>query len=150
MLVRDWMTTTLVTVSPTDTLLLAKSLMAQHNIRRLPVVAARRLVGILTDRDLRDYTPSHCTTLDIFELHYMLDKMTVGEVMSTHLYTLEPSSTMEEAARLMYERKIGGLPVVNDRTLVGIVTESDIFRMVGTQPATPSTTTAVTNATTER
>jgi acetoin utilization protein AcuB len=134
MLVRDWMTTTLVTVTPTDTLLNAKSLMAQHNIRRLPVIASGRLVGILTDRDLRDFTPSHCSTLDIYELHYMLDKMTVGEVMSTRLLTLAPSSSMEEAARLMYEKKIGGVPVVSDGALVGILTESDIFRMVGTHP----------------
>jgi acetoin utilization protein AcuB len=140
MLVKDWMSTKVITVSPEDNLLDVKNVMTLHGIRRIPVLKAGAIVGIISDRDLRDFTPSHCTGLDVMELQNKLYRMRVEDVMTTYPLVVTSTTTVEEAARLMYKRKIGGLPVIDGGKLVGIITESDVFRMVGASKAAETTT----------
>ncbi len=130
--VRDWMTREPITVDPKTTLPDAHRLMKDSHIRRLPVVERGKLVGIVTLGDVREAQPSAATTLSIFEMHYLLSKLTVGRIMTRHPIAIAPDATIREAARLMLEHKIGGLPVVEPDSgkLVGIITESDIFRIL--------------------
>ncbi|SDF43458.1 CBS domain-containing protein [Sporolituus thermophilus] len=129
MFVAKRMTPNPVTISPTATVADAFEIMRSHKFRRLPVVDKGRLVGIVTDRDLREVSPSPATTLSIFELNYLLAKMQVKEVMRTNVITIRDDATIEEAALLMYNNKIGGLVVVNAAgAVVGIITETDIFK----------------------
>jgi acetoin utilization protein AcuB len=127
MRVKDRMRETLLTVEPDAGLAEAADLIAKHEIRHLPVVKSGRLVGILTDRDIREAWPSQATSLAIREIRYKLDKVPVSEVMSAPVVTVAPRTPLSEAARLMHERKIGALPVVEGETLVGILTESDLI-----------------------
>jgi CBS domain-containing protein len=130
-LVKDWMTRNVVTISPETTLPEAHKLMTDQKIRRLPVVVEGRLVGIVTRGDVRGAEPSGATSLSIWEVNYLLAKLKIGELMTKHPATISPDETIGEAARLMLERKISGLPVVdNEQRVVGIITESDIFRLV--------------------
>jgi CBS domain-containing protein len=130
-LVKDWMTREVVTITPQVTLPEAHHLMTNHRIRRLPVVKEGRLVGIVTLGDVREAEPSNATTLSIWELNYLLAKLKIEEIMTHHSITISPDATIGEAAQVMLERKISGLPVVDSAgKLVGIITESDIFRLV--------------------
>jgi CBS domain-containing protein len=129
-LVRDWMTPDPITVDPQTTLPAAHKLMKESHVRRLPVVDKGHLVGIVTLGDLREASPTDATSLSIFELNYLLSHLTIEQIMTRDPYTLSPDTTIEAAARLMLEHKIGGLPVVDAGRLVGIITESDIFRML--------------------
>lgn len=129
-LVKDWMTPDPITIDPQTTLPEAHRLMKECNIRRLPVVANSRLVGIITLGDIREASPSNATSLSIYELHYLLSRLTVGEIMTRDPITITSDTSIEAAARLMLEHKIGGLPVVDGTRLVGIITESDIFRLL--------------------
>jgi CBS domain-containing protein len=109
----------------------AYNLMMKHGIRRLPVVEGDLLVGIVTLGDLREARPSSATSLSIYELNYLLGKLTVGQVMTHHPYTVTSATPIQKAARIMLERKVSGLPVVDEHNQpVGIITESDIFRML--------------------
>lgn len=128
--IRDWMTADPITASPTMTLPEALQVMARHNIRRLPVVDKGKLVGIVTRGDLRGAQPSRATSLSIFELHYLVGRITLDQIMTRDPLTVEDNTTVQDAARLMLQRKISGLPVVHQGKLVGIITESDIFRLV--------------------
>jgi CBS domain-containing protein len=129
-LVRDWMTPDPVTAPPTMSLPDALQLMQQHNIRRLPVVEHGKLIGIVTRGDLRGAQPSQVTSLSVFELHYLIGRVTLNEIMTRNPLTVTDTTTIQDTARLMLQRKISGLPVVKDGRLVGIITESDIFRLV--------------------
>ena len=131
-LVRDWMTSQVVTIRPNTTLPQAHELMAQKNIRRLPVVDDRgRLVGIITQGDVRGAEPSQATSLSMWELNYLLTTVCVQEIMTRDPVTVEEGVSICEAARLMLEYRVSGLPVLSRAgQLVGIITESDIFRMV--------------------
>jgi acetoin utilization protein AcuB len=128
--VRDWMTANPATIDPKTTLPEVQKLMKERRIRRLPVVDRGRLVGIVTLGDIRGAAPSEATTLTIFERHYLLNKVTVEKIMTWEPITIKPDATIRQAAQLMLEHKIGGLPVVENDTLVGIITESDIFRVL--------------------
>jgi acetoin utilization protein AcuB len=127
MLVREYMTRKVVSVHPETGLNEARRLMRKHNIRRLPVVVESRLVGIVTDRDLREASPSPATSLSVHELNYLLEKLEVGAIMNKRVITVNPSAPLEEAAQLMRDHKIGGLPVVEEGNVVGMVTEVDIL-----------------------
>jgi acetoin utilization protein AcuB len=127
MLVREYMTHKVVSVHPETGLNEARRLMRKYKVRRLPVIVDGRLGGIITDRDLRQASPSPATTLSMHELNYLLDKLEVGEIMSKPAITVSPSAPLEEAARLMREHKIGGLPVVEESKVVGMITEVDVL-----------------------
>jgi len=104
--------------------------MKKYNIRRLPVVDGDKLVGIVTRGDLRGAQPSEATSLSIFELHYLVGRITLRQIMTPNPITIPLTATVQDAARLMLQRKVAGLPVMDGGKLVGIITESDIFRMV--------------------
>lgn len=127
MLVRDRMTSAVVTVEPKTPIFDALALMRQKRIRRLPVMKGRHLVGIVTWTDLMRASPSPATSLAAWEIPYLLMKAPVAEVMTREPLTIAPTATIEEAAVLMRQHKIGGLPVVKDGALVAIITESDVL-----------------------
>jgi CBS domain-containing protein len=130
-LVRDWMTQKVLTVTPDTTLTEAERLMETKMIRRLPVVENGRLVGIITYGDIRQAQPSTATSLSIWELNYLLAKINLAEIMTRDVVTVSQNATIGEAAKLMLDHQISGLPVVDHHgDLVGIITESDIFRLV--------------------
>lgn len=127
MYVKQFMTSRVFTVSPDDNIADTMALMREKQINRLPVVEKGKLVGIVTDGDLREVSPSPATTLSIFELNYLVGKTPIREVAVKKVITCTPDTKIEDAALLMRENGIGALPVVEDGKLVGIVTESDIF-----------------------
>ncbi|HLE27443.1 MAG TPA: CBS domain-containing protein [Anaerolineales bacterium] len=129
-LVKDWMTPNPITVTPETNLPEAHKIMKDNRIRRLPVVQDGQLVGIVTRGDIRGAEPSEATSLSIFELHYLVGKLTLDRIMTKNPVTVSPNTTIQDAANLMLNRKISGLPVVEDDRLMGIITESDIFRLV--------------------
>ena len=129
MFVFNRMTANPITITPDTTVSDASELMRTHKFRRLPVVRDGKLVGIITDRDLREVAPSPATTLSIFELNYLLAKMQVKDIMKTNVLTILPTAPIEEAALVLYKKKIGGLIVVDDKqAVVGVITETDIFK----------------------
>ena len=127
MLVKDRMTLNPYTVTPDTPINDAFAIMKDHNFRRLPVVKQGKLVGIVTEKELQRVTPSDATTLSVFELNYLLSKMTVKDAMTKDPITIEDSQQLEEAALLMRKNDFGALPVMRDKRLVGIITETDIF-----------------------
>jgi CBS domain-containing protein len=129
-LVKEWMTPDPVCVPPTCTVPEALKLMKDRHIRRLPVVEKGALLGIVTYGDLREVQPSPATTLSIYELNYLLNQLTVEKVMTRRVFTVTPQTTIGDAARLMLRNTIAGLPVMVAGHVVGILTESDIFRLV--------------------
>ena len=125
-IVRNWMTPHPITITPQTTLPEAKQLMLDYHLRRLPVVDKDKLVGMVTWRDINRAESSVSSTLSLYEMSLMRARMTVREFMSTALVTISPDTTIEEAAGLMIEHKISGLPVVEDGRMVGLITETDI------------------------
>lgn len=145
MFVNKRMTHTPVTVSPNAMVADASEIMRNNKFRRLPVVDNGQLVGIVTDRDLREVSASPATSLSIFELNYLLAKMKVKDVMRKNVVTIRSDATIEEAALLMYNHKIGGLVVVDEKdAVVGIITETDIFKCFVDVMGLPEGTTRVT------
>lgn len=138
MLVEKWMTRSPVTIQENESLGTVRRLMKEKKIRRLPVLAGEKLVGIVTDRDFAAATPSQATSLDVWEIHSLLEQLKVRDIMSTDLATIRPGDTVEKAALLLIDRKIEGLPVVTlDGALIGILTQHDVFRaLVGVTGAT--------------
>lgn len=129
MLVRDWMTRGPVTVTPDTPVMEALKLIKERRVRRLPVVRDGKLVGITTRKDLKDAMPSKATTLSVWELNYLLSKLTVEEIMGRPVITAHEDEYMEDAALRMQEHKFGGLPVLDDRgQMTGIITTSDVIR----------------------
>lgn len=126
-LVADIMTPNPVTVTPRNAIRTAINLMREGGYRRLPVVDRGRLVGIITDRDLRRAANSPFVVREQWYDNFILDHIEVGSCMTPNPLTIEPSTPIAEAARMMRNHKIGGLPVVADGQLVGIVTETDLL-----------------------
>jgi acetoin utilization protein AcuB len=111
-----------------DSMKKAMDLLKEHEIRHLPVLKdGERLVGILSERDIKQASPSPATALEIREIYYLLDKVKVKQIMTRRPYTVSSSAPIEEAALIIREKKIGCLPVVDDGKLVGILTETDII-----------------------
>ncbi|MEZ5446615.1 MAG: CBS domain-containing protein [Gammaproteobacteria bacterium] len=130
-LVKDIMTVDVLSIAPDSTLPEARRLMSSKKVRRLPVLDAGKLVGIISLSDVDEASPSGASTLSIWELNYVLAKLQVKEVMTRDPITVTPETTVGETARLMAQKKIGGIPVVDAAgALAGVVTESDIFRLV--------------------
>lgn len=124
------MTRNPITVSPDTTVPEAQAIMKREKIRRLPVLNKDdRLVGIVTELDLIHASPSSATSLDIYELHYLLSKLKVEKIMTRKVITVTEDLPIEEAARIMADNKISGLPVMRGDMLVGIITETDLFKL---------------------
>ncbi len=131
MLVRDRMTPNPITASPDTSLEDALRLMRERKIRRLPVVDKQgNLVGIVVEKDLLYASPSPATTLSVFELPYLLARIKMQELMAKRVLSVDEDCPLEEAARIMVDHKVGSLPVVRGKQLVGIITETDIFRVM--------------------
>ncbi len=131
MLVGERMTRRPITVGPDVPITDALSLMRQEKVRRLPVVDKHgKLVGIVAEKDLLYASPSPATSLSIYEMHYLLSKITVQDVMSTQVITVQEDLPLEEAARIMADNKIGCTPVMRGDELVGIITETDVFKVL--------------------
>jgi len=127
--VQDWMSKDLVTIDADTSIMKASKVMKQNRIQHLPILKKGRLVGIISDRDLKEATPSKATTLDIHEMYYLLDTISVKDIMPKTLFTIAPEATVEKAAAVMLKRRISALPVVDPQgSLAGIITKGDIFR----------------------
>jgi len=108
----------------------ALKVMRDNKVRRLPVLGKDgRLVGIVSEMDLLYASPSPATSLSVYEIHYLMARITVQDVMTKEVISIEEDTPLEEAARIMVDSKIGGLPVVRNGTLVGIITETDLFKI---------------------
>jgi len=130
MLVKERMSHPVITIKPEIPIMEAHELMQKEHIRRLPVINKhKRLVGIVSEKDLLHAEPSDVTSLDVWELHYMLSKIIVKEVMTRDVITITENTPLEEAARIMADNKIGGLPILRDDRVVGIITETDLFKI---------------------
>ena len=127
MLVRKKMKKDLITITKDERMTTAKKILKEKNIRHLPVVDGKRLIGLVSNMDIRKAEASPATSLEIRELHYLLDKLTVGEIMTRNVITISPDISVEEATTLLHDNKIGCLPVVEDGNLVGILTENDVM-----------------------
>jgi acetoin utilization protein AcuB len=128
MLVRERMSKPVITIPPQTTVPDALNLLKEEHIRRLPVMDHGKLVGIVTDKHLLSASPSPATSLSVWEITYLLSKLRVDRIMSRQLVTVSEDTPLEEAARIMVDHKIGGLPVLRGEQLVGIITESDLMK----------------------
>ena len=130
MIIRDVMTKNPVCVTEDTTVTDAKALMLKNGFSKLPVKdKSERLIGVITKNDIQKASPSDATTLDMFEIGYLLSKLTVGKLMTKTVLTVQETEVVEEAARMMVDNNIGCIPVMKDEVLVGIVTESDLFSL---------------------
>jgi acetoin utilization protein AcuB len=130
MLARDIMTKNPITVDGEISIAEAKRIMKEKNIRRLPVVDNGKLVGMVTERMILEVSPSLATSLSIYELHYLIAKMKVKDIMVRNPITISPATTFKDALLLGQEKRIGAFPVVDNGKLVGIATESDLVRFI--------------------
>ncbi|HDQ70561.1 MAG TPA: CBS domain-containing protein, partial [Chloroflexi bacterium] len=130
MLVKDRMTKRPITVDVDTVVNRALELMHSEKVRRLPVLDKQgNLVGIISESDLLEVSPSPATSLSIYEIPYLLSKLKVQDVMTKEVLTVTEDTPLEEAARIMADNKIGGMPVIRDAKLVGIITETDMFKI---------------------
>ncbi len=131
MLVRERMTQNPVIVHPDTPFEDALQILREKKIRRLPVVDKQgNLVGIVVEKDLLYASPSPATSLSVFEVHYLLSKLQIKDVMTKRVIAVGEDCPLEEAARIMIDHKIGSLPVVRSKQVVGIITETDVFRVM--------------------
>jgi acetoin utilization protein AcuB len=129
MLVQDWMSRKVITVDHDAPILKASKLMKQNGIQHLPVLKKERLIGIISDRDLKEAQPSDATSMDIYELYYLLDEVKVNSIMPPNLFTITSEESVEKAAATMLKHNISALPVVDPQgELQGIITKGDVFR----------------------
>lgn len=129
MLVGERMSHPVISVSPDLPIVDALNLMKHERIRRAPVVKDGKMVGIVSDKDLLNASTAPATSLSVWELNYLLSKITVKDVMSKQVLSVSESTPIEEAARIMADNKIGGLPVTRGEDVVGIITETDLFKI---------------------
>jgi acetoin utilization protein AcuB len=128
--VADWMTETVLAVETFDSIAIARQLMAKHRVNQLPVLDNDNLVGIVTDRDIRDAYPTSMMIHRGEEIDRFAEKITVEEVMTHDLFVVRPETPLATAVGLLRRHRIGSLPVVKDKNLVGIITRSDILDFV--------------------
>ena len=127
MKVKNRMTTDIITLTPDTTVLRAMSIIQQKGIRHLPVVDGKKVVGMVTNLDIQRVSASDASTLSVYELNYLLDKIKVSQFMTKKVFTVDPDEPIEAAAKLIYDHKIGSLPVVKNGELVGLLTSMDIL-----------------------
>lgn len=131
MLIKNRMSHPVITVEPEVPIMEALNLMRSKNIRRMPVVDKQgKLIGIVSDKDLLNAGPSNATSLSVWEINYLVGKIKIKDVMTRSVLTVSGETPIEEAARMMVDNKVGGLPVMNDDQLVGVITESDLFKVL--------------------
>ena len=131
MLVKNWMSKTVITADADDSIHDAMKLLKTHKIRMLPVIKKSKLVGVITDRDIKRASASDATTLSVHELNYILSKVKVKEIMPDRLITVPFDYTVEETAAVLLENKISGVPVVDhDGRVVGTITQTDLFKVL--------------------
>lgn len=131
MLVKNWMSTNVITVDADASMQDAFKLLKEHNIRMLPVIEKGQLVGVVTDRDLKRASASDATSLDIHELLYLIARIKVNSLMTRNPITVPPDLTAEETAAILMKKKISGAPVVDaEGKVVGVITETDLFRLL--------------------
>lgn len=130
MFVKNRMTSPAITISPDMPFQDALHIMRENGFRRLPVINSKnKLIGIVSERDLLHASPSPATSLSVWEMNYLLSKLTVSELMTKKVVTVSPDYPIEEAANRMIEEDVGGMPVVDsDNSVVGVITETDIFK----------------------
>jgi len=129
MFVRERMSRPVIFVSPEMPIHDALALFKKEHIRRAPVIKDGKLVGIISEKDLLNASPSPVSSLSIWEMNYLLSKVAVKQVMTKKVLTVTEDTPIEEAARIMADNKIGGLPVMRDGKVVGIITETDLFKV---------------------
>ena len=129
MLIGERMSHPVITINPEMPIVDALNLMKREGIRRTPVTKEGKIVGIVSDKDLLNASPSQATSLSVWELNYLVSKITVRDVMTKKVITVSEDTPIEEAARIMADNKIGGLPVTRGDELVGIITETDLFKL---------------------
>jgi acetoin utilization protein AcuB len=131
LLVENWMNPNVITVDADDSMLDATKILKEHNIRHLPVLEKGKLVGVITDRDLKRASPSDATTLEAHELLYLIATIKVREIMTKNPITVPYNYTIEEAAELLLQAKISGMPVVDkDGDVIGTITQTDLFKVL--------------------
>jgi acetoin utilization protein AcuB len=129
MLVGERMSRPVISVSPDAPIHDVLAMFKKEHIRRAPVLKDGKLVGIISQGDLLNASPSSATTLSVWEMNYLISKVTVKNVMSKKVTTVDVDTPIEEAARIMADTKIGGLPVLNNGRVVGMITETDLFKV---------------------
>jgi acetoin utilization protein AcuB len=127
MLAKDYMTRNVVTCHPDDFLIDVRKVMQEQGLRHIPVVDEEKLVGIVSLNTIRDAAPSKATDLSIHEIHYVLSKMRIRDVMKKKVITCGPGDHIEDVARVMQEKRIGAVPVVEKGRLLGVLTNDDMF-----------------------
>ena len=131
MIVSNWMSKKVVTIDVNDSMQDAMKRMKQNDIRMLPVVKKEKLVGVVTDRDLKRASASDATTLDVHELLYLVSKIKVQDVMAKNAITVPQNYTIEESAEVLLKNKISGVPVVDQNGgIVGTITQTDLFCVI--------------------
>lgn len=132
MIINEWMTKDVITVDPEASMMRAAKLMKEKGIRRLPVVDDKgKLLGMLSDRDVKEASPSKATTLDVHELYYLLSEIKVKNIMTPNPLTIRDTDTVLKCAAIMHDKKISGLPVLNDQDqLVGIMTQNEVYSVL--------------------
>jgi acetoin utilization protein AcuB len=130
MLVGERMSRPVISVTPDTPINDVLAMFRKEHIRRAPVMKDGKLVGIVSERDLLNASPSPVTTLSIWELNYLISKVKVKDVMTKKVITVDQDTPIEEAARIMADKKIGGVPVVSAGKVVGIITETDLFKIL--------------------
>jgi len=129
MFVGERMSRPVIAVPPDTPIIDVLNLMRRERIRRTPVVKEGKMIGIISDKDLLNASPSQATSLSIWEMNYLLSKIKVKDIMTKEVLTAQEDTPIEEAARIMADNKIGGLPVMRDGHVVGIITETDLFKI---------------------
>jgi acetoin utilization protein AcuB len=130
MLVRDFMTTDLTTLQEDETLLDAALIFARSTLRHIPIVRDNKLVGIVTERDLKHYTPSILSGIPAEQYNRLMETTPLSKIMTRDLVTIRPERSVFEAAQILYDRRIGCLPVVADGELKGIITTTDMLKLL--------------------
>jgi acetoin utilization protein AcuB len=130
MFVGERMSRPVIAVSPEDPINEVLAMFRNEHIRRAPVMQEGKLVGIVSERDLLNASPSSATTLSVWEMNYLISKVKVKNVMTKKVITVDADTPIEEAARIMADKKIGGLPVVSNGKVVGMITETDLFKIL--------------------
>jgi acetoin utilization protein AcuB len=129
MFVGERMSRPVISVSPDSPINDVLAMFRKEHIRRAPVIKDGKLVGMVTETDLLNASPSPVTTLSIWEMNYLISKVKIKDVMSKKVITVDSDTPIEEAARIMADKKIGGVPVVHQGKVVGIITETDLFKI---------------------